>query len=161
MQISTNWSVSHLRHWRPPVASSGYYLYRYTGRSWFKSKQSALRSILADANIHLNEKRPGSGRGQTPDVHFGVCVSPRGKGWKGRSKPGLKQHTPNRTEKTSHDVREWMRASVWRRKKVGGTVWRWRTDKVGVPVKGREFMMGGSGMGWVVGVTMSKATTER
>lgn len=58
MQISTNWSVSHLRHWRPPVASSGYYLYRYTGRSWFKSKQSALRSILPNANIHHNEKGP-------------------------------------------------------------------------------------------------------
>lgn len=65
MQISTNWSVSHLRHWHPPVASSGYYLYRYTGRSWFKSKQSALRSILPNANIHHNEKRPG--RGQKTD----------------------------------------------------------------------------------------------
>lgn len=64
MQISTNWSVSHLRHWRPPVASSGNYLYRHTGRSWFKSKQSALRSILPNANIHHNERCPGRGQGQ-------------------------------------------------------------------------------------------------
>lgn len=61
MQVSTNWSVSHLRHWRPPVASSGYDLYRYTGRSWFKSKQSALRSILPNANIHHNEKTSREG----------------------------------------------------------------------------------------------------
>lgn len=51
--------------------SSGYYLYRYTGRSWFKSKQSALRPILPNANIHHNEKHPG--RGQRTD--------PRGPYW--------------------------------------------------------------------------------
>lgn len=77
MQISTNWSVSHLRHWRPPVARSGYYLYRFTGRSWFKSKQSALRSILPNANIHHNEKRPGRGHGPTPREHVGSHFSAR------------------------------------------------------------------------------------
>lgn len=68
MQISTNLSVSHLRHWRPPVVSTGQYLYRYTGRSWFKSKQNALRSILPNANIHHNEKCPTRGQQQTHSV---------------------------------------------------------------------------------------------
>lgn len=80
MQISTNWSVSHLRHWRPPVTSTGHDLNRYTGGSWFKSKQSALRSILPNANIHHNENRPGRGQGQTPGVHVGACFSTWGVG---------------------------------------------------------------------------------
>lgn len=101
MQISTNWSVSHLRHWRPPVASSGYYLYRYTGRSWFKSKQSALRSILPNANIHHNEKRPG--RGQRTDWTWCLLLTSRRTGQHRSPLLGsMKQHTPNRTEKMSN-----------------------------------------------------------
>ncbi len=175
MQISTNWSVSHLRHWRPPVASSGYYLYRYTGRSWFKSKQSALRSILPNANIHHNEKRPGRGQGQTPGVHIGVCFSPWGGGQVNTSLPllgSVKQHTPNRTKKISYMGLQCESVDdgwVFPCKKTGSqtksrgkpnahcddrkkSLWyirRWWTAKVGVPVKCREL-----GRLWWVGKEM-------
>lgn len=110
VQISTNWSVSHLRHWRLPVASSGYYLYRYTGRSWFKSKQSPLRSILPNANIHHNEKCPGRWQGQTPGVHIGVCFSPWGGG---QVNTHLSRWAPwNSTRQTG-----------LRRRQHGSTVW--------------------------------------
>lgn len=111
MQISTNWSVSHLRHWRPPVTSSGHYLNMYTRESWFKSKQSALRSILPNANIHHNEKRPGRGQGLAPSVHFGVCFSTWGQQVKNSPPVGLKgtAHT-KRTEKMPHSMKEWTMA---------------------------------------------------
>lgn len=147
MQISTNWSVSHLRHWRPPVASSGYYLYRYTGRSWFKSKQSALRSILPNANIHHNEKRPGRGQGQTPGAHFGVCFSLWRGGEAQNQPPPVGLHETANTKEDWEDVVQcervddgWVSPSEKQSQTLIVTieksrwyVWRRRTDKGWLP----------------------------
>lgn len=180
MQISTNWSVSHLRHWRPPVTSTGHDLNRYTGGSWFKSKQSALRSILPNANIHHNENRPGRGQGQTPGVHVGACFSTWGVGgqqvpfWTPRS--STHQTGPRRFHTT---WTEWNTADCF---PVGAVEGGWSQNthcdsykKVLGVYEGLMSLSRGSwwspdgcehvgvevGWGWLVWVTMIKTTTER
>lgn len=176
MQISTNWSVSHLRHWRPPVASSGYYLYRYTGRSWFKSKQSALRSILPNANIHHNEKGPRD-RTMTDSwcPYWCLLLTPKEEDKSNPVSPvGLYEaaHTKQDWEDVIHGSTTW-ECGWWlsvslRNEKTGSQTkgqgkpkalrddrkswWyirRWWTAKVGVPFKCREL-----GSFWWVGKEM-------
>lgn len=165
MQISTNWSVSHLRHWRPPVTRSGRYLNRCTRGSWFKSKQSALRSILPNANIHHNEKSPGRGQGQTPSVHFGVCFSTWGVQQVKNSPPfwskGNSTHQTDWEDATQQGVDDGWLLPLWK--------WSWMlvtdrkqflvfdsepTGENDVPVKFRDAVMGRNRLlrGWGQGV---------
>lgn len=175
MQISTNWSVSHLRHWRPPVTRSGHYLNRCTRGSWFKSKQSALRSILPNVNIHHNEKSPGRGQGQTPSVHFGDCVSTWGVQQVKNSPPvGLKGTAHTKRIKMQHS-KEWTMADCSLSGNKDECLWQVENSSWCLTVNQQVRMTSLLNLEmwwwvetsfWEAGgrkwrVTMSKATTER